>query len=51
MGLHPSEIVIGYEKGAKRTLKLLEELTCYESKNLRDQDELSMLIKTTLASK
>ena len=23
MGLHPSEIVIGYEKGAKRTLKLL----------------------------
>lgn len=51
MGLHPSEIVIGYEKGAKRCLKLMEELTCYESKNLRDLEELSMLIKTTLASK
>ena len=51
MGLHPSEIVIGYEKASKRTLALLEQLTCYESENLRDLDELSMLIKTTVASK
>ena len=51
MGLHPSEIVIGYEKGSKKALQLLEELTAYESKNLRNQEELSMLIKTTVASK
>jgi hypothetical protein len=29
MGLHPSEIHIGYEKGAKKALELLDGLTGY----------------------
>lgn len=37
MGLHPSEIVIGYEKGSKKCLELLETLSCYKSTNVRNQ--------------
>jgi T-complex protein 1 subunit theta len=51
MGLHPSEIVIGYEKGSKKALEVLETLTAYESKNIRNQEELVKLIKSTVASK
>ena len=29
IGLHPSEILIGYEKASKRCLELLEDLSCY----------------------
>lgn len=51
MGLHPSEILIGYEKGAKKTLELLEELTCYSVENIRDRKELQRCIKSAIASK
>lgn len=51
MGLHPSEIVIGYEKASKKTMETLETLTAYKSDNIRDQTELTKLIKTTVASK
>ena len=51
MGLHPSEILIGYEKGAKKAMELLETLECYKSTNLRDKDELTKMVKTTVASK
>ena len=51
MGLHPSEILIGYEKGAKKTMEILETLTAYKSDNLRDKAELTKLIKSTVASK
>lgn len=51
MGLHPSEIILGYEKAAKKALELLEKQTCYKSTNLRQQDELLKLIKSTVASK
>lgn len=40
MGLHPSEILIGYEKGAKQALELVETLSGYQIQNLRDQTEL-----------
>lgn len=51
MGLHPSEILIGYEKGAKKCLELLESLSCYSVENIRDRTELQSCIKTTIASK
>ena len=51
MGLHPSEILIGYEKGAKKAMELLETLECYKSTNLRDKTELTKMVKTTVASK
>ena len=51
MGLHPSEILIGYEKGAKKAMEILETLECYKSNNLRDKTELTKMVKTTVASK
>ena len=51
MGLHPSEIIIGFEKGAKKTIEILETLEAYKSDNLRNQEELTKMVKTTVASK
>ena len=51
MGLHPSEILIGYEKAAKKTMELLESIDSTSSENLRDKEELSRMIKSTVASK
>ena len=51
MGLHPSEILIGYEKGAKKAMEIVETLSAYQSENLRNQTELTRLVKTTVASK
>jgi T-complex protein 1 subunit theta len=51
MGLHPSEILIGYEKGAKKCLELLEELTCHRIESLRDKGELKKCIQSAIASK
>jgi T-complex protein 1 subunit theta len=51
MGLHPSEILIGYEKGAKKALEILEELPTHRLENLKDLNELKQAIKTSIASK
>jgi chaperonin GroEL (HSP60 family) len=51
MGLHPSEILIGYEKGAKKVLELLEDLSCYTVSNVRDRTEIQNCIKSSIASK
>lgn len=51
IGLHPSEILIGFEKGGKKCLELLEGLSCYSVDNVRDRTEIQKCIKTTIASK
>jgi T-complex protein 1 subunit theta len=51
MGLHPSEILIGYEKGSKKCLEILEGLVCHEVKTLKEKDEVVKCIKTSIASK
>lgn len=51
MGLHPSEILIGYEKGAKKLQDELEKQTCYTLQNIRDADELLKCMKASIASK
>lgn len=51
MGLHPSEILIGYEKAGMKALELIEELTCHKAEKLRDLEELTACIKTPIASK
>lgn len=40
MGLHPSEILIGYEKGGYKALEILEGLETTKIENLRDIDSL-----------
>lgn len=51
MGLHPSEILIGYEKASKKCLELLEDLTCYKVENIKDRDDIHKSIKSSIASK
>eukprot|EP00744_Colponema_vietnamica_P000774 GILI01001344.1.p1 GENE.GILI01001344.1~~GILI01001344.1.p1 ORF type:complete len:541 (-),score=183.02 GILI01001344.1:137-1759(-) len=51
MGLHPSEIVVGYEKAAKKIYELLETNVAYTVTNVRDREQLSKGIKTSIASK
>lgn len=51
MGLHPSEILIGYEKGAKQALEIVEGLSCYSVENVKDKEDLQRCIKTAIASK
>lgn len=51
MGLHPSEILIGYEKASKKCLELLNDLSCYSVDNIRDRSDIQNSIKSAIASK
>ena len=51
MGLHPSEILIGYEKGSKKALEILETLTAYEPDKIREKAQLVKCINSLIASK
>lgn len=51
MGLSPAEILGGYEKACDKALELLPDIVCYTAKNVRDQTEMEMCLKSCLASK
>lgn len=51
MGLSVSEVIEGYEKACKKALEILPDLTCCSAKNLRDLEEVSSLLKTSVMSK
>jgi T-complex protein 1 subunit theta len=51
MGLHPSEILIGYEKAGKKCLELLDTLVAYTIENIRDRGELVKVLKSVVGSK
>lgn len=51
MGLHPSEIVLGYEKGSKKALELLDQLTCENIENIKSEENLFRAVKPAIASK
>ena len=51
MGLHPSEILIGYEKASIKCLQLLEDLACHKIENIRNREDLQKCIKSAIASK
>ena len=51
MGLHPSEILIGYEKAAKKVYEELEKLTCYTLSNMEDHEEVLKCMKSSVSSK
>jgi T-complex protein 1 subunit theta len=51
MGLHPSEILIGYEKGAKQALEIVEGLSCYSIDNVKSREDLQRCIRTAISSK
>ena len=51
MGLHPSEILIGYEKAAKKVYEELDKQVCYTLKDINDSDEVFKCMKSSIASK
>lgn len=51
MGLHPSEILIGYEKASKKTLALLDDLVCHKLEKPKEPEQLQECIKSVIASK
>ncbi|CAG8537912.1 3581_t:CDS:2 [Ambispora gerdemannii] len=51
MGLHPSEIVQGYELARDKALEILEELSVETVKDPRSPAELSKAINTAIAAK
>ncbi|CAG8654059.1 3050_t:CDS:2, partial [Ambispora leptoticha] len=51
MGLHPSEIIQGYELARDKALEILEELSVETVKDPGSPDELSKAVKTAIAAK
>ncbi len=53
MGLHPSQIIIGYEEASKKALSLLneEKLTVFKVDDPRNIDQVSEAIYATISSK
>jgi len=51
MGLHPSEILIGYEKAANKIHELMETQVCYTIKDMSNYDDVLKCMKASVASK
>lgn len=51
MGLHPSDILIGYEKASKLCHEELEKQVCYTLKDIHNYDEVFKCMKSSIASK
>lgn len=53
MGLHPSEIVAGYQKAGKKAIEFLDELTVFEvtAKQMTNKDILAKSITSAVAAK
>lgn len=45
LGVTPTEVAEGYEKGLEKCLEILPSLVCYEIKNYRDVAQVSALDK------
>ncbi|KAF6384473.1 chaperonin containing TCP1 subunit 8 [Rhinolophus ferrumequinum] len=51
IGLSVSEVIEGYEIACRKALEILPGLVCCSAKNLRDVDEVSSLLLTSVMSK
>ncbi|XP_075517841.1 T-complex protein 1 subunit theta-like [Primulina tabacum] len=53
MGLHPSEVIIGYTKAINKTIEILEELVenGSENMNVKEKDEVILRMRPAVASK
>ncbi|XP_058517710.1 T-complex protein 1 subunit theta [Ochotona princeps] len=50
-GLSVSEVIEGYEIACKKAHEILPDLVCCSAKNLRNVDEVSSLLRTSIMSK
>ncbi|PNI61642.1 CCT8 isoform 5, partial [Pan troglodytes] len=51
IGLSVSEVIEGYEIACRKAHEILPNLVCCSAKNLRDIDEVSSLLRTSIMSK
>jgi T-complex protein 1 subunit theta len=51
MGLHPSEILLGFEKAAKKWHEEYEKLVVYKLEDILNHEEVVKCIKASVASK
>ncbi|CAG9768813.1 unnamed protein product [Ceutorhynchus assimilis] len=51
LGVTPTEIAEGYEKGLEKCLEILPSLVCYTVKDSKNIDEVKQTIKTAIESK
>eukprot|EP00340_Litonotus_pictus_P005611 CAMPEP_0170514410 /NCGR_PEP_ID=MMETSP0209-20121228/969_1 /TAXON_ID=665100 ORGANISM="Litonotus pictus, Strain P1" /NCGR_SAMPLE_ID=MMETSP0209 /ASSEMBLY_ACC=CAM_ASM_000301 /LENGTH=508 /DNA_ID=CAMNT_0010798479 /DNA_START=109 /DNA_END=1635 /DNA_ORIENTATION=+ len=50
-GLHPTEIITGYEKGLTKVFELFEETKKMEVENIKDEKEVAKVIRPVIATK
>jgi len=50
-GLHPNDVVSGYEKAGAKAQEILETLTAYKPDDLTDVNQVAYCIKAVIASK
>jgi len=51
MGVHPSDIIKGYEMAGEKALEMIQELTIYTEKNLLDKSKLVDGVRSAISSK
>lgn len=53
MGLHPSQIILGYEEASKKALSLLndEKLVVFKVDDPRNADQVAQALKATITAK
>ncbi len=50
-GLHPSEILVGYEKGWKKCLSLIEDAPRFKVSDVKNIEEITKIIRPVIGSK
>jgi len=51
MGLHPSDILLGYEKASRKAHEIFDHQVAYSVKDITDYDEVLRCMKTSVMSK
>ena len=51
MGLHPSQIIVGYEEASKKCLELLGQMESFKVNDCRNIEEVSRALKATISAK
>jgi len=51
LGVHPSEVILGYTKAAAKAAELLEASVCYTVSDVRDEAALSSVLRTVISAK
>ena len=51
MGLHPSQIVLGYEQASKKAIELINQLESFKVEDIRNLEQVIRALKSTISAK